>query len=81
MASFFVSRVDTAVDRRLEAIARTEALALRGTSAVTYRHYQQLFEGNDCAGRSQCSGSDQRLRGLAMRLTPSLCVGDRASTG
>ena len=34
VASFFVSRVDTEVDRRLEAIGTEEALALRGKAAV-----------------------------------------------
>src|SRR3954447_23731867 len=34
VASFFVSRVDTEVDRRLEAIGSPEALALRGRAAV-----------------------------------------------
>ena len=34
VASFFVSRVDTEVDRRLEAIGTAEALALRGKAAV-----------------------------------------------
>ena len=34
MASFFVSRVDTEVDRRLEAIGTDEALGLRGKAAV-----------------------------------------------
>ena len=34
VASFFVSRVDTEVDRRLEAIGTPEALALRGKAAV-----------------------------------------------
>ncbi|MEV0291456.1 transaldolase [Kribbella sp. NPDC050820] len=34
VASFFVSRVDTEVDRRLEAIGTDEALALRGEAAV-----------------------------------------------
>ena len=34
VASFFVSRVDTEVDRRLEAIGTGEALALRGRAAV-----------------------------------------------
>jgi len=34
VASFFVSRVDTEVDRRLEAIGTSEALALRGKAAV-----------------------------------------------
>ena len=34
VASFFISRVDTEVDRRLEAIGTPEALALRGKAAV-----------------------------------------------
>jgi transaldolase len=34
VASFFVSRVDTEVDRRLEAIGTPKALALRGKAAV-----------------------------------------------
>jgi len=34
VASFFVSRVDTEVDRRLEAIGTDQALALRGRAAV-----------------------------------------------
>lgn len=34
VASFFVSRVDTEVDRRLEAIGSDEALGLRGKAAV-----------------------------------------------
>jgi transaldolase len=35
VASFFISRVDTEVDRRLGEIGTDEALALRGTAAVT----------------------------------------------
>jgi transaldolase len=34
VASFFVSRVDTEVDRRLEVIGTPEAMTLRGTAAV-----------------------------------------------
>ena len=34
VASFFVSRVDTEVDKRLEAIGTKEALAIRGTAAI-----------------------------------------------
>ena len=50
VASFFVSRVDTTVDRMLEAIGSPEALTLLGTIAVAnakvaYRRYQELFEG------------------------------------
>ena len=44
VASFFVSRVDTEVDRRLEAIGSPEALALRGKAAVAQAKlaYQQF---------------------------------------
>ena len=34
VASFFVSRVDTEIDKRLEEIGSDEALALRGKAAV-----------------------------------------------
>jgi transaldolase len=56
VASFFVSRVDTEVDRRLEALAGGEKgdpaiLALRGTAAVAqaqvaYQHFLQHFAGD-----------------------------------
>ena len=50
VASFFVSRVDTEVDRRLEAIGTDEALALRGKAAVAnaqvaYQRYLAKFTG------------------------------------
>ncbi len=50
VASFFVSRVDTEADKRLEAIGGEEALALRGKLAVAnaklaYDHFQQQFSG------------------------------------
>jgi transaldolase len=48
VASFFVSRVDTETDKRLEVIGSPEALALRGKLAVAnaklaYRHFQEVF--------------------------------------
>jgi len=48
VASFFVSRVDTEADKRLEAIGSKEALALRGKLAIAnaklaYEHYQHEF--------------------------------------
>ena len=51
VASFFVSRVDTEVDRRLEAIGTEEALALRGKAAVAqaklaYELFRQRFAGD-----------------------------------
>jgi transaldolase len=50
VASFFVSRVDTEADRRLEAIGTKEALALRGklgigNAKLAYEHFQQAFSG------------------------------------
>jgi transaldolase len=50
VASFFVSRVDTEADKRLEQIGTPEALALRGKLAVAnaklaYRHFQEVFSG------------------------------------
>jgi transaldolase len=48
VASFFVSRMDTEVDRRLDAISTDEARALRGKSAVAnarlaYQAYEEVF--------------------------------------
>jgi len=50
VASFFVSRVDTEVDKRLEKIGGDEALALRGQAAVAnarlaYAAYEEVFAG------------------------------------
>jgi transaldolase len=50
VASFFISRVDTEVDQRLEAIGTDEALALRGTVAVAqaqlaYQRFTEVFSG------------------------------------
>ncbi len=50
VASFFISRVDVEIDRRLEAIGSPEALELRGRAAVAqaklaYRAFRQTFSG------------------------------------
>lgn len=50
VASFFISRVDTEIDRRLEAIGSPEALALRGQGAVAqaklaYQAFRRVFSG------------------------------------
>lgn len=50
VASFFISRVDTEVDRRLERIGTDEALSLRGTAAVAqarlaYQSFLRTFSG------------------------------------
>jgi transaldolase len=52
VASFFVSRVDTEIDKRLEKIGSADALALRGEAGVAnarlaYAAYQEVFEGGD----------------------------------
>jgi transaldolase len=50
VASFFVSRVDTEIDKRLEKIGTDEALALRGQAGVAnsrlaYAAFQEVFSG------------------------------------
>jgi transaldolase len=60
VASFFVSRVDTEVDKRLEKIGSPDALGLRGQAAVAnarlaYAAYQEVF---DNGGRYQELKSD-----------------------
>ncbi|WP_409426273.1 transaldolase [Mycobacterium sp. SMC-11] len=50
VASFFVSRVDTEIDARLEKIGSAEALALRGKAGLAnarlaYAAYEEVFDG------------------------------------
>jgi transaldolase len=52
VASFFVSRVDTEIDKRLEKIGSEDALALRGQAGVAnarlaYAAYQEVFDSGD----------------------------------
>src|SRR6266511_1509124 len=67
VASFFVSRVDTEADKRLDAIGTDEALALRGKLAIAnaklaYQHYKQAF-------------SSERWQALAAKgATPQRCL-------
>jgi transaldolase len=54
VASFFVSRVDSKVDARLEEIGTEQALALRGTAAtanaqLAYRRFREIFYGEGFA--------------------------------
>lgn len=51
VASFFVSRVDTAVDKELEKIGTPEALALRGAIAIAnsklvYQRFREIFSSD-----------------------------------
>ena len=52
VASFFVSRVDTEIDARLDKIGTPGALALRGKAGLAnarlaYAAYQEVFEGGE----------------------------------
>jgi len=70
VASFFVSRVDTEVDKRLEELGRdsqagTAAMDLRGTAAVAnardaYRRFKDVFEGDRFAELRQAGCPVQR---------------------
>ncbi|GFG54883.1 transaldolase [Mycolicibacterium agri] len=66
VASLFVSRVDTEVDQRLEAIGTDTATALRGQAAIAnarlaYAAYQEVFEGGTrYAALSNVGGRVQR---------------------
>ena len=62
VASFFVSRVDTAVDRRLEQLDRRD---LAGTAALAnaraaYRRFKELFAGPRWEGLRHAGASVQR---------------------
>ncbi|SPM43149.1 Transaldolase [Mycobacterium numidiamassiliense] len=62
VASFFVSRVDTEIDKRLEKIGSEDALALRGQAGVAnarlaYAAYQEVFEGGQRYQGLQADGA------------------------
>jgi transaldolase len=64
VASFFVSRIDTAVDKALEKAGSPEALTLRGKAAVAcskmvYRRFKEIFYGAPVA--------DQKTRGARVQ--------------
>ncbi len=53
-ASFFISRIDTMVDKALEKLGTPEALALRGkiaiaSSKIVYRRFREIFYGEPFA--------------------------------
>jgi len=64
VASFFISRVDSEVDKRLEAIGTEDALNLRGQAAVAQAHlaYQIFLENfGDAVVLEPTSSAIQRL--------------------
>ncbi|MGI8867574.1 MAG: transaldolase [Mycobacteriales bacterium] len=65
VASFFVSRVDTEVDKRLDAIGSGEAKTLRGQAAIAnariaYEHYEKAFAGARWRALEAAGASVQR---------------------
>jgi transaldolase len=65
VASFFVSRVDTEIDKRLEKIGTEEALALRGkagiaNSRLAYAAFQETFQGSRWAQLTAQGARPQR---------------------
>jgi transaldolase len=66
VASFFVSRVDTYVDKELEKIGTKEALALRGKAAVAnskvvYRRFREIFSGKEFTAQRNRGARVQRV--------------------
>ncbi|MFE5031671.1 transaldolase [Streptomyces sp. NPDC056683] len=65
VASFFVSRVDSEIDKRLTVIGTEEALALKGKAALAnarlaYEAYEQVFAGERWAALSAAGANKQR---------------------
>ena len=65
VASFFVSRVDTEVDSRLDKIGTPAAAALRGRAAIAnarlaYQHYEQAFSAPRWAALQAAGAHPQR---------------------
>lgn len=66
VASFFVSRLDTYVDKELEKIGTKEALALRGKAAIAnsklvYRRFREVFFGEEFAAERRRGARVQRV--------------------
>ena len=66
VASFFVSRVDTEIDNRLEKIGSEDALALRGKAGVAnsrlaYAAYEEVFGGERFAALKENGARVQRV--------------------
>jgi transaldolase len=65
VASFFVSRVDTEIDKRLDAIGSPEAAALRGQAAIAnarlaYQLYEEKFAGERWEALEAAGANKQR---------------------
>ena len=65
VASFFVSRVDTEIDARLDKLGSDEATALKGKAAVAnaqlaYQHYEKVFSGPRWQALADAGAQPQR---------------------
>jgi transaldolase len=65
VASFFVSRVDTEVDKRLDEVGTDEALALRGKAAIAnarlaYAAYQEVIASDRWKALADAGANPQR---------------------
>ncbi|QTD97796.1 transaldolase [Streptomyces cyanogenus] len=65
VASFFVSRVDTEIDKRLDSIGTDEAKALRGKAAVAnarlaYQAYEEVFSSDRWSALENAGANKQR---------------------
>ncbi len=65
VASFFVSRVDTEIDKRLDKIGTDEAKVLRGQAAIAnarlaYEHFETVFGTDRWAALAAVGGRPQR---------------------
>ncbi|MCG7202258.1 transaldolase [Streptomyces arenae] len=65
VASFFVSRVDTEIDKRLDALGTDEAKALRGKAAVAnarlaYQAYEEVFSSDRWSVLENAGANKQR---------------------
>ncbi|MFE1764411.1 transaldolase [Streptomyces angustmyceticus] len=65
VASFFVSRVDTEIDQRLEKLGTDEAKALKGKAALAnarlaYQAYEEVFSSDRWAALDKAGANKQR---------------------
>ncbi|GHE54946.1 transaldolase 2 [Streptomyces longispororuber] len=65
VASFFVSRVDTEIDKRIDALGTDEAKALRGKAALAnarlaYQAYEEVFGSDRWAALDKAHANKQR---------------------
>ncbi|HEX6935929.1 MAG TPA: transaldolase [Actinomycetes bacterium] len=65
VASFFVSRVDTEVDKRLDKLGSDQAKNLRGKAAIAnarlaYEQYEKVFSGERWAALAEAGATPQR---------------------